>query len=288
MDHRGEPTIDAPLTRRALLEAEQKANDSSFSRGNKKGKHSLRVNNFVPRATVLGVLVAATVVAPIANAKFETPPALSEGINSAAGNVDLASVQNVGPSALTILSQRNVDQATPFSMTQVVSSDERVTKEAVSRGEPRSSLLPTCDVDIVADGENGRLANKDLCALWGTGNYLRSDAAVALAGLNEMYRAEFGKDLCITDAYRTLDEQYTLKSLKGSYAATPGYSNHGWGLAVDLCSESYGGARQAKFLDTYAAGFGWENPAWARPGGSGAYEPWHWEYKAGVEEKSPY
>ena len=27
-----------------------------------------------------------------------------------------------------------------------------------------------------------------------------------------------------------------------------------------------------------AARFGWFHPAWADEGGSGAYEPWHWEF----------
>jgi D-alanyl-D-alanine carboxypeptidase len=29
-----------------------------------------------------------------------------------------------------------------------------------------------------------------------------------------------------------------------------------------------------------APAFGWDNPAWARKGGSGPYEPWHFEYVA--------
>ena len=29
--------------------------------------------------------------------------------------------------------------------------------------------------------------------------------------------------------------------------------------------------------------FGWDNPAWARRGGSGPYEPWHWEFDVGQE-----
>jgi hypothetical protein len=34
--------------------------------------------------------------------------------------------------------------------------------------------------------------------------------------------------------------------------------------------------------------FGWENPAWARPGGSGPYERWHWEYTKGVMADGEY
>jgi hypothetical protein len=30
--------------------------------------------------------------------------------------------------------------------------------------------------------------------------------------------------------------------------------------------------------------FGWTNPDWALRGGSGPYEPWHWEYLPGTTE----
>jgi len=31
-----------------------------------------------------------------------------------------------------------------------------------------------------------------------------------------------------------------------------------------------------------------DNPAWARPGGSGPHEKWHWEYTKGVMEDGEY
>ena len=31
--------------------------------------------------------------------------------------------------------------------------------------------------------------------------------------------------------------------------------------------------------------FGWSNPAWARRGGGGTFEPWHWEFTEAVAEK---
>jgi D-alanyl-D-alanine carboxypeptidase len=36
------------------------------------------------------------------------------------------------------------------------------------------------------------------------------------------------------DGYRPLAEQRQLRRLKPRFAARPGYSEHGWGLAVDL------------------------------------------------------
>jgi LAS superfamily LD-carboxypeptidase LdcB len=61
-------------------------------------------------------------------------------------------------------------------------------------------------------------------------------------------------------------------------AAVPGTSNHGWGLALDLCggAQSFGSAQYA-WLAAIAPAFGWVNPPWARPG-AGREEPWHWEY----------
>src|SRR5690606_28492228 len=103
---------------------------------------------------------------------------------------------------------------------------------------------------------------KDLCTLWDGTTQLRADAAVALAQLNLAYRAKFGRDMCLSDGYRTLSSQRYLRSTKGRIAATPGKSNHGWGLAIDLCSQVYDAARGPWFRDN-APLFGWVNPAWA-------------------------
>jgi hypothetical protein len=83
---------------------------------------------------------------------------------------------------------------------------------------------------------NGRIPLDKLCPIpWQKNLYLRSDADAALIDLNKAYRAAFGRDICITDAYRTYDEQVRLKREKGRLAATPGTSNHGWARALDLC-----------------------------------------------------
>jgi hypothetical protein len=108
---------------------------------------------------------------------------------------------------------------------------------------------------------------------------LRCDAAAAFATLNETYTRTFGQPICITDSYRTFNTQVHLYSEKPSLAAIPGTSNHGWGLALDLC----GGAEtfnspQHTWLTTTAPTQGWTNPPWAHQG-AGREEPWHWEYK---------
>ena len=65
---------------------------------------------------------------------------------------------------------------------------------------------------------------------------------------------------------------------KPALAAVPGTSNHGWGLAVDLCGgiEHYGTA-QYTWMMANAGRFGFLHPDWADPG-NGREEPWHWEY----------
>ena len=190
----------------------------------------------------------------------------------------------VGPSTLSIVGSIGAEEAPPASVAQAVSAEER-TVLAASRSVERSPL-PGCDSSAMPVGTNGKLSTEGLCELWGSGKYSRADAAVALAALNEAYIQKYGMNMCITDGYRSLSSQVTLKGTKGGLAATPGKSEHGWGLAVDLCASTYQGTGKTQWLRTNAPLYGWDNPAWARPGGSGATEPWHWEYTEGVRAHS--
>ncbi len=130
---------------------------------------------------------------------------------------------------------------------------------------------------------NGRIPLEQLCKLpFAEGHRLRADAAVALIRLDAAYRARFGEKLCLTDSYRSLASQYSLAGRKPGLAARPGTSEHGWGLAVDLCdgADRPGTARNTWMLAN-ARKYGWDNPPWARPTGSKP-EPWHWEYLDGT------
>jgi LAS superfamily LD-carboxypeptidase LdcB len=133
--------------------------------------------------------------------------------------------------------------------------------------------------------QNGRLPASMLCTLWDPKRQLRSDAAVALAKLNLVYARRFGHPICFNDAYRSLAQQYAVKARRGGFAARPGTSEHGWGLAVDLCDGVDAGPGSATYgwLRANAPAYGWENPTWARSGGAGPYEPWHWEYLPGEQ-----
>ena len=89
--------------------------------------------------------------------------------------------------------------------------------------------------------------------------------------------------MCFNDAYRSLSQQYRVKAERGCFAARPGTSEHGWGLAVDLCDGVEPGSASVSYqwMRANAPRYGWENPTWALPGGGGPYEPWHWEYLPG-------
>jgi hypothetical protein len=137
--------------------------------------------------------------------------------------------------------------------------------------------VPGCDAEVATDVANGLLEDVQLCPIGG-GHQLRPDAAAAYLALDAAFQAQFGVPLEITDSYRSLAAQRTLARQKPSLAARPGTSEHGWGLAVDLFGgvESYRSAEH-RWLREHAPAFGWDNPPWARDGGS-REEPWHWEY----------
>ena len=69
----------------------------------------------------------------------------------------------------------------------------------------------------------------------------------------------------------------------GYYAATPGTSKHGWGVAFDWHDKK--GNRQKKGFDSdeykwmfeNAPKYGFHNPKWAQKGGRPA-EAWHFEW----------
>ncbi|WP_197021629.1 D-alanyl-D-alanine carboxypeptidase family protein [Cellulomonas sp. HZM] len=229
------------------------------------------------RVGVLGTLAALTVVIPV-----------SQGAIAGAEVISGEPVAKVAlPSTVTALTSTQSSLVPPASLqtTAGVLSDRDI--EAATRSLDRTSALPGCDPAARAPGQNGMLAQKDLCTLWDGHTRLRADAASSLAQFNQAYVAAFGADMCLASGYRTLAEQRYLKSEKGGLAAAPGKSNHGWGLAVDLCSPLTSGVKWA-WINANAPRFGWENPSWAKPGGSGPYERWHWEYSKGVKADGEY
>lgn len=136
-------------------------------------------------------------------------------------------------------------------------------------------------IDATKDYPNGLIPKNILCPIQQRGHLLRADAAIAFVSLNEAYTRQFGRPICVTDAYRTLGEQQSVYYRRPGFAAVPGRSNHGLGMAVDLCGGvQSGGTPQFRWMEANSKRYGWFHPAWAY---SNPYEPWHWEYDPEID-----
>jgi hypothetical protein len=251
----------------------------------------------LPQAGIAGALGIATIAVPLAGALGPVPgtrPSTAAAQTAAAAALTpLPPVPLVATPPLTALADRRLppDGSPAAEVPNALAAPRiRVTASGRASRSTTRSVLPGCDGKVpgVHTIQNGRLPASTLCTLWDPKRQLRSDAAVAIAKLNVAYVKRFGHPMCFNDAYRSLAQQYRIKALRGGYAARPGTSEHGWGLAVDLCDGVDEGARSATYgwLRANAPAYGWENPTWARPGGSGPYEPWHWEYMPGEQGQS--
>lgn len=166
----------------------------------------------------------------------------------------------------------------------------RMNGGAASRDASRAVLDASCGKGSSSDiraGEfsNGLLPDWALCGLPGyKGEQLRADAARAFVDLNVEYAQKFGRKICITDSYRTLQQQQSVYARKPGMSAVPGKSNHGYGLALDLgCGINQFQSPQFNWMKKNAPKHGWVHPAWAE---SSPFEPWHWEYQKGTGTKA--
>src|SRR5690554_2822382 len=256
------PAPEPTLSRRARREAETTTRSKPRAR-----RTDLRP--WIARGAVLGALAAVTIVAPSAGL------VLPGNGTIVAGGAQASYAPGELPNVIDALAAVPASDRVPDLLAFTETFDERALIVA-SRATERE-LIPGCDPEARSDGGNGLLDDSGLCTLpWAERFKLRADAATALAAMNAVYRARFDRDLCMESGYRTLADQRRLKSLKGGLAATPGKSNHGWGLAVDLCRTAVSGTSW-QWLQDNGPTFGWFKPAWAKRGGSGPYEPWHWE-----------
>lgn len=124
--------------------------------------------------------------------------------------------------------------------------------------------------ELLAYG-NGRVPASALTAVGETGHLLYAPAARALNALIAD-AAVAGLTVGITDSYRSYEAQVDLAERKGLYsqgglAATPGTSNHGWGMATDLRLDDSALAWMRE--NAWRYGFVEDVPR----------EPWHWTYR---------
>jgi zinc D-Ala-D-Ala carboxypeptidase len=133
-----------------------------------------------------------------------------------------------------------------------------------SHAEPPAELIRYGNGRIPADAlaEIGRGAHR----MW-------APAATAFRQLLSA-AARDGIRIGVTDSYRSYDQQVDLARRKGLYskgglAATPGTSNHGWGLSLDLDLDK----RAQAWMRANGRRFGFVEDV--------PREPWHWTYHGG-------
>lgn len=182
-----------------------------------------------------------------------------------------AAVRDVVAAAAAAVQARDAAVGITVAAQQIAVTGDEDAKAAAARLEELARSV---------DGyTNGNIPLKALCAVaFAPSQHLRCDAAEALTRLNAAYRAEFGRDLAITGSYRTLEEQISTRAAKGTMAAVPGTSNHGWGLAIDLDQVKSYRSAQYLWLKANAMTYGWHHPTYMDEGGRGPHEPWHWEF----------
>lgn len=119
---------------------------------------------------------------------------------------------------------------------------------------------------------NGRIPAGALQPI-GVGNHrLWGPAAQAFTRMQADASAA-GVDIGVTDSYRSYDQQVDVARRKGLYsqgglAATPGTSDHGWGMSLDLDLDNRAQAWMRANAGRY--GFAEDVPR----------EPWHWTFKS--------
>jgi GH24 family phage-related lysozyme (muramidase) len=160
-------------------------------------------------------------------------------------------------------------------------SAARAANEAAAAGAPTGGppmlAPPTPGAGMAAgdkSGQNGMLPADRLASV-GVGQHKAQPVAAEAFKAMRAAAAADKVDLGITDSYRSYAAQVDVKRRKPNLAATPGKSNHGWGLAFDMSFGSNMNTPGYKWMVQNAAKFGFKGPL-QRP-----FEAWHWEYVGG-------
>lgn len=126
--------------------------------------------------------------------------------------------------------------------------------------------------DLVRFG-NGKVPQPALSPLSARGHRLWAPAALAFEDMRTA-AARDGVTFGVTDSYRSYEQQVDLAARKGLYsqgglAATPGRSDHGWGMSLDLDLNP----RAQAWMRANAGRFQFVEDV--------PKEPWHWTFKPG-------
>lgn len=126
---------------------------------------------------------------------------------------------------------------------------------------------------------NGRLSDSTLAPIYG--GRLRKDAAAAWNAMNQESQRRYGvtlRPLGPASSYRTYDQQVSIyKTARPGWAANPGTSNHGWGLAVDIATH-----QMRSIVDEIGAKYGW-----AKRWSDASWEWWHLKWREGIWKPGP-
>lgn len=232
----------------------------------------------------------ATAAAPGTDAEHTTPPAASaapsaERIENVTSSLRRLIVRTDGDAVVSVKAGPTPEEiaaakraAEERRAARAARAAEREAVQARAAAAARAAEAKEM-AEIAKRYGNGQIPSSVLCELsWTPSEQLRCDAAAALEDLNGAFRAAFGRNLDLTDGYRSYPQQVAVAAAKGYLAAVPGTSNHGLGQAVDLSGgiESFGSAEHGWML-AHAGAYGWKLPSWAQAGGSKP-EAWHWEY----------
>lgn len=179
-----------------------------------------------------------------------------------------ADVAKAGPIAAYLVGIQTPEAKTAYEKLQKVLGSSVATAGV---GKPCSNAS--------ANYANGMFPASALCPLWqASGEMLSPRAAAAFNAMSQAYAQKTGSPICVTDSYRSLPQQYVTKAKRGRFAARPGTSRHGLGMALDLCGgiNNFGSPAHL-WMKQNAPLYGWFHPSWAGPSGA-TPEPWHWEY----------
>lgn len=210
---------------------------------------------FDPFGTVYQQALAGVMTQRQATPATQTATGASNTINSATAPLRISSLSG-GYATRRMTSSTQAGAPTGATTGRVGGYDAiSVPPELAGYGNGR---IPASALELIGQGQH---------RLW-------APAAEAWQQMVAAAKAD-GVDLSVTDSYRSYDNQVLLAQEKGltsngGWAAFPGTSNHGWGVAVDMNADS---PAALAWLRDNGHRFGWVEAIHR--------EPWHWEFRPG-------